>query len=329
MTSLTFAIPCRNGARHLPALLESLLRQEASKGGGVEVQILLVDDASTDGSVELAKEIAGDRITVHRNFEPLGIPQNWNRCASLVQTEFFCLAHQDDVYAPTYALRMLEALVEDPEAVFAHCRAEALDEEGRVLPSPIERRKASYFSQEDKTQGQAALALLFEGNWINCPSMLFRTEAFRKLGDFDSRFGFVADWEYSFRVLLSGGRMRAVPQCLIQYRRHSGQATRGAIEALGRYREELALLDEVEAKAGTLGLGAALPQGRKAVRNNLLFDVYQDLLEGRGGEARTKLRFGLEEIPGFGKDPLALGTRLLAPLGRVGGKVLGLGLRVL
>ena len=324
MVELTFAIPCHDGARHLPALLESLLGQE-----GVRSRLLLVDDASTDASVEIARKVAGDRLEVYRNPEPLGIPANWNRCASLVESEFFCLAHQDDVYHPRYGERLLGALRRDPEAVFAHCRAQAVDEEGRSLSSRIEERKASYFHRAGKGEGPQALALLFGGNWINCPSMLFRTEAFRRLGGFDERFAFVPDWEFSFRALLGGRRVKAIPEALVQYRRHGNQATRGAIEDLARYREELLLLDEVEAKAHERGLGKVLPRGRKAVRNNLLFDVYQDLREGQPALAKAKLRFGCEEIPGFGRDLLALGTRALAPLGRPGARMLGLGLALL
>jgi GT2 family glycosyltransferase len=296
------------------------------KQEGETPRILLLDDASTDGSAELAQRIAGDRLVLHRNEKALGIPGNWNRCAALVETEFFCLAHQDDVYAPSYSARMLDALQKDPSAAFAHSMAHGLDKEGSPLASLIEKRKAAYFLKNKNQEGPAALALLFGGNWINCPSMTFRTSAFRDLGGFDSRYHFVSDWEFSLRVLLGGGRIRAVAETLLSYRRHEGQATREAIQGFDRYREELRLLREVEEKARDLEVD--LPPGFKAVRNNLLFDTYQDLVLGQKAAARAKLRFGCQELPGFRWDVLALGTRFLAPLGRLGGNILGFGLGI-
>ncbi len=321
-SSLSFAIPCRNGAKYLPALLRSLLEQE-----GPLPKILLVDDASTDGSVQIAKEIGGERIQVFRHEGTLGIPENWNRCAALVDTEFFCLAHQDDLYRPSFGRRMVEALRASPEACFAHCQAQSVDAEGRPLHSLIDRRKAVFF-REEEDEGTAALAFLFSGNWITCPSIVFRTEAFRRWGSFDARYHFVPDWEYSFRVLLGGGRIKAVPEILLSYRRHEEQATREAISDFERYREELALLNKVREQATLLGLGESLPEKPAAVRNNLLFDAYQDLLQGRRREALEKLRFAAKELPGCRWDVLVLGTRLLAPLGRLGGKTLSLGLQL-
>ena len=132
----TFAIPCRNAGRHLRPLLQSLLAQTRQ-----DFELLLVDDGSSDDSIAVAREVAGDRVVVHRNEPALGIGGNWNRCVDLVTTPYFCLAHQDDVYETHYLERMLAALAERPDAGFAHCRASAIDADGKPMTSPAERYK--------------------------------------------------------------------------------------------------------------------------------------------------------------------------------------------
>ena len=56
-------MPVRNEAAELPATLEALLR--AVEGSGFDVDLVLVDDGSTDGSADVARSAVADRIRLH------------------------------------------------------------------------------------------------------------------------------------------------------------------------------------------------------------------------------------------------------------------------
>lgn len=281
--TLTFAIPCRDGERHLQTLLESLLAQT------VACRLLLVDDASRDDSVALAESVAGARLEVVRNREPSGIPGNWNRCAQLVETEFFCLAHQDDVYLPGFAAELVEALTAAPAAAVAHCPARAIDDDGRPQRSRTERYKARFWRRLPPVEAPAqGFGRLFLGNYVSCPSLVYRKAAFKAVGPFDAHFRFAPDWEWLLRSLAKGWQLAAVPRPLVAYRRHRGQATQVAAKTLQRYREEHVLL----ANARLVGVGdGLLPPGAEstAMRDNLLYDAFNDLQARDIAGAKGKL----------------------------------------
>jgi glycosyltransferase involved in cell wall biosynthesis len=312
MHRTTFAIPCRNGAEFLPDLLESLSAQTCS-----DFDLLLVDDASTDGSADVARRRFGDRIRIARNPEPLGLIPNFNRCAELVETEFFCIAHADDRYAPDYLGRMLAALDARPEAALAHCLARSLDDAGRVWDAPAERFKRRFWCQLPARDAAGQFRLLQAGNHVVCPSALFRTQAFRSIGAFRSDLRYAADWELWLRMSLMGLLFASVPEPLFSYRRHPGSATSEASRDLLRYREELQVLRwaaRAGAEAGFPAAGAPLT----ALRNTVLQDVVDALTAGRAGEAASKLRFLRDEAPEVWRMHSVRLVRLLAATGGPG-----------
>ncbi len=309
-TRLTIAVPCWNAGRHLVPLLDSLFAQ-TERG----VRLVLVDDCSDDGSAELARTHAAGRLELIVNRERLGIAGNWNRCAELVETPYFALAHMDDVYEPAWASALVEALESKPAAGAAHCIARAIDGAGRPIDAPAERWKLRSWRGLDSVDRETLYGRLLRGNFISSPSMVWRTAAFRAIGGFDNRFRFALDWFASFALLLAGHELLGVPRTLVRYRRHGESATAALARDLARYREEA----EVASLARGLGIAAGLlPQSTlpsRAARNHLLHDVLVDLERGDRDLAQQKLRFAREELDGS-RDPL---VRLMGVASRSGG----------
>ncbi|MBX3464825.1 MAG: glycosyltransferase [Planctomycetes bacterium] len=320
MPVATFAIPCRDAGPHLRPLLQSLLAQTVQ-----DFALLLVDDASRDGSVDLARAVAGDRVVVHRNAAPLGIGGNWNRCVELVATPFFCLAHQDDVYEPRYLERMLAALAARPDAGIAHCRATSVDEAGRPLASPAERFKEHFWRRAPGADRAAHYARLWRGNFVCCPSVCYRTDAVREVGGFRTDLRFALDWEYWFRLLRHGHGIADVDETLLHYRRHDATASRAATADQSRFAEELRVL----AAAGPSGVAAGLlppePGPSPALRNNLLQAAFADLQAGDRDGVAAKLGFVRERAPELWRDGLVRGFRALWRLGPPGRWLLAAG----
>jgi len=316
----TFAIPCHNGAAHLRPLLESLLAQTRQ-----DFALLLVDDRSTDGSPALAEAIAGDRMLVVENSRRLGLGGNWNRCAQLVRTPYFCLAHQDDVYEPDYLARMLARLEAAPAAAMVHCQARAIDRDGKELRSPAERYKAHFWRRARASDRAGLYRQLWRGNFVCCPSVLYRTAAFGQVGGFHAGLSFAVDWELWFRLLAAGHDIAAEPAELLRYRRHPAATTRDATRTLTRFLEELAVLEQARRQGLAGGLLAAEPPPSPALRNNLLHEALEDLHAGDAEAARQKLDFLKERLPAAWNDPYVRTFRSLVRLGAPGRALLGLG----
>src|SRR3954451_9368464 len=106
---VSVVIPCYNYARFLPASVESALAQP-----GVDVDVLIVDDASTDGSGDLAEALAADhpRIRVHRSPTNRGNIATYNYGLAQVEGEYVFLLSADDMLTPgalSRAVRLMEA----------------------------------------------------------------------------------------------------------------------------------------------------------------------------------------------------------------------------
>ncbi|MGB6306555.1 MAG: glycosyltransferase family A protein, partial [Steroidobacteraceae bacterium] len=102
----TFAIPVYRAAPKLAALIESLRAQT-----GVRSEILL---ASSTPSAELEAVAKHYALALHINPQRVDIAADWNFALGAARTTFVTLAHQDDLFAPTYVHRLDTALRRHP-----------------------------------------------------------------------------------------------------------------------------------------------------------------------------------------------------------------------
>lgn len=330
MASATFVVPCWNAGEHLRPLLESLLAQTRRAE-----RILVVDDASGDGSAERARALGGAEVEVIENPERLGIGANWNRCVELVDGEFVCLAHMDDVYAPDFLARSLQVLEAEPSAGAVHSLARAVDDTGQPLDAGPEAFKLGLWAGLDHHDRAAVYRRLLEGNFVACPSVVYRTSALRDAGGFDASLRFALDWQAHFALLAAGHDLLGIPEPLVGYRRHAASATSSLAQApdrgLARFREELAVVRAARRLGVDAGLlPADLLDGPEpacpAVRNTLLHDAFLALERGDREAVAARLRFAREELPGGAADPLVRAFALAAGSGAAGRAVLRLGL---
>ncbi|MGH7124252.1 MAG: glycosyltransferase family 2 protein, partial [Stellaceae bacterium] len=106
---VTVVIPCFNAARVLPAAVESVLAQ-----GDVGVEILLVDDCSTDETPAIARSLASRHanITVLAHAANAGPGPARNTGLRHARSDFVCFLDADDAYLPGFfgaALRHFRA----------------------------------------------------------------------------------------------------------------------------------------------------------------------------------------------------------------------------
>ena len=131
---VSVVIPCYNYGRYLPDAVASALGQV-----GVDVDVLIVDDASPDGSAEVAGRLAaGDpRITVVRHEVNRGHIQTYNDGLDRTTGEFVVLLSADDLLAPG-ALSRATALMDcNPSVGFVYGLPQAFTD---VPPAPKGRR---------------------------------------------------------------------------------------------------------------------------------------------------------------------------------------------
>lgn len=106
MPKVTVAIPTYNGAPFLEGCLKSAVNQTFS-----DIEIVVVDDCSTDGTFEIAGQYArlDKRVKVFRNNTRLGLVGNWNRSIQYSTGEWIKFLFQDDVLYDNCIEKMLNA----------------------------------------------------------------------------------------------------------------------------------------------------------------------------------------------------------------------------
>jgi glycosyltransferase involved in cell wall biosynthesis len=165
-------IPVFNGKRWLARAINSVLDQPLT-----ECEVVICDDASSDGSYEVAASLVGSRIRLERNSSRLGLYANHNRCLELARSEWVVFLHQDDELLPG-ALDEYRKAVEGWKGAVG---AAFGFQEGHCLEVPED--KGAHFWEA----GEAFLALLRSGVGLTPSGTLYSRRAVLDCGGFDER----------------------------------------------------------------------------------------------------------------------------------------------
>ncbi|MFD1981400.1 glycosyltransferase family 2 protein [Mesorhizobium newzealandense] len=113
MTSIDLIIPCYNYAHYLPQCVDSALGQDVDG-----LRVLIIDNASTDKSVEVARRLAekDSRIEVICHETNLGPHASFNEGIDRARADCFMILCADDILAPGSLRRGIEVLEHCPEA---------------------------------------------------------------------------------------------------------------------------------------------------------------------------------------------------------------------
>ncbi len=123
MGSVDVAIPCYQYGRYLRECVTSVLSQDVQ-----ELRVLIIDNASKDGSVEVARQLAAEdsRVEVSMHEANLGIHASFNEGIDWVCADYFMILAADDFLTPGALSRAVSILDGNPEASFAVGREEQM-----------------------------------------------------------------------------------------------------------------------------------------------------------------------------------------------------------
>ena len=125
---VSVVVPAYNNAQTLGETMASILDQEID-----ELEVVVADHASTDGTREVMARFAGDpRVTLLDTPAGGGAGRNWNRVTDAATGGYLKLVCGDDLLRPGVLARQA-ALLETTGAVLTACRRDIIDSEGKVL----------------------------------------------------------------------------------------------------------------------------------------------------------------------------------------------------
>ncbi len=117
MASVDVAIPCYQHGRFLRDCVLSVLDQ-----GITDLRILIIDNASTDGSADVARQLASEdeRVQVSVHAVNLGPHASFNEGVDWAAGDYFMILCSDDLLAPGALAHMVDVMERHPDAAFAY-----------------------------------------------------------------------------------------------------------------------------------------------------------------------------------------------------------------
>jgi GT2 family glycosyltransferase len=203
---------CWNHAPYLAQCIGSLAVQERD---GVE--ILFLDNGSSDGSPEIARELFSQHgldVTVLHNRAPQGISANFNRLLTAASGDLVAVLSTDDWYEPGYVAAMRSAARKEPAAGWFACGGYHYFENSRVR-RPVD---------DTGFRSGAVLSALLAGEepffFVGC---CYRREALQEVGGWDEQLP-IEDRDLFLR-LAQRHPVRTLSERLVNYRRASSTAS--------------------------------------------------------------------------------------------------------
>lgn len=196
-------VPSYNHAPFLKACLESVLSQDYP-----DLEVVLVDDCSTDDSVKIARTIQDPRVQVHVNKTNLGAYATQNRALDHTSGDYIAVMNSDDRWRPGKLRKQIDLLEGNPDAALSYTLGVQIDDKGDVL-------EADQHQHWPKTEKQDLLPFLLSSNRLLASGVVFRKGTVR----FEESLRYSGDW-VAWLNLIEKGPAVCVPQPLTEWRQH-------------------------------------------------------------------------------------------------------------
>jgi len=219
--AVSVVVPNYNKIDYLRARLDSIFNQTFR-----DFELLLLDDASTDGSESIISEyVDHPAVKIFTNTDNVGVFAQWRKGMLLARSDIIWIAEADDVCEPEFLATLLPAF-SAPEVRLAYSQSIALDGESCPL---FDYRETSYLRDISPTRWDTSYicdaetevreALAFRNTIPNISAALFRKFNFESWYDKAQEMRLTGDWLFYLHAI-KGGLVAYTPQTLNFHRRH-------------------------------------------------------------------------------------------------------------
>jgi glycosyltransferase involved in cell wall biosynthesis len=196
---VSVVIPVYNGERTISECINSVISQRTRS---FRLEIIVYDNASTDGTLNEVRNIEDPRVRILTSSENIGGAANWNRVSKLAKGDYVKLLPSDDVLLPDCLEEQVNVLQSCDEAVMACSSRIVVTQEGKHLPLFLGKlAHVGYFPGNE-----IILKIIRSGRSIGEPgAILFRGPEFRKTLPWQKDAGYAIDADFYLRILKHGG----------------------------------------------------------------------------------------------------------------------------
>jgi glycosyltransferase involved in cell wall biosynthesis len=188
MARVSVIIPMYNGSQYISSAVQSARNQTFE-----DLEILLVDDASTDGTLtEVEPHLTDRRLKLIRNSRNLGIPATKNKALGLATGEYIAFLDQDDIWLPNKIEAQLSILTQQANIGLMASAVYFINERGDLIGKKI--------LDVEETQPPLGIRRLLRGNFITNSSAMIRRSCVDKVGYFNENLRGSDDYDMWVRI---------------------------------------------------------------------------------------------------------------------------------
>lgn len=208
---VSFVIPVYQQEDYVEEAVQSALSQSYDN-----LEVIVVDDGSTDNSVAIINAIRDERLTLIRR-ENGGPSAALNEGIKHAQGTYIALLGGDDVAEPKRIEEQV-AHAEESGADFIFCLPRVIDAGGNELNHEVVRHV--FRCPDDMETAGVFRRLVVDGNFLCAPTALMRRETVETLGFFRHDLIQLQDYEYWIRGCIAGKTFKVSQKKTTRYRRH-------------------------------------------------------------------------------------------------------------
>ena len=211
---VSILIPTYNYAHFIGEAIESALNQTYT-----DFELIIIDDQSRDNTDEVVEKYLSDtRVKYIKNKKNLGLAANFNEALKYANGEYIKYLLADDVFHPALLEKMVPVMDKYPNVTLVTSKRDMFGSKSKSSDLPL------LYLQDGKTVIYASLKEK-AGNWIGEPTtVMFRKSALH-IGNFNTSYTCLVDWEMWLR-LLTVGDCYIIPETLSYFRVHDKQASK-------------------------------------------------------------------------------------------------------
>jgi glycosyltransferase involved in cell wall biosynthesis len=211
---VSIIVPSYNRATTLPRTVESVLAQSHQS-----LELLIVDDGSTDGTMAVAKSLCerDPRVRILTNQRRKGAPGARNTGLGAAKGQWVVFLDSDDTLESEMISRLLALAEDDGKPQVVTCYTRFIDEESSKHLEHLDLRRF--------TQGNIYCSLLTGETYIPIHAAIIRSDSLRQIKGFDEACPSFQEWDLHLRLAHSC-HYACLPELLVNYFQHANQMSK-------------------------------------------------------------------------------------------------------
>lgn len=205
MTKLTFVCPCYNHENYVKDFLNGLMQQTCP-----DWELIIVDDASSDKTVEIIKSVRDSRIHLVQHKYNRGMAHGLTTGIKLAKTEVIAMVASDDIMYPEYVETILNTFEKYPEISACYTPLSYMNQFGQpmnfVTKLPIGKSSEKIFSD-----------MFINENLLPSPGIAIKRSALAKYLPLDDGMIQYTDWQFNL-LLLFKNKIHMLDKPVVHYR---------------------------------------------------------------------------------------------------------------